>query len=374
MTIAELFVNLGIKGDSKAIKATKEVKTSLADVASSGLAAKAAIIGMMYGLERLMSSSAKTGTTLTQFAAFTGLSAENLQRWQYAAMQAGESSEELMGNVKAVQGAMTNMLTGHGAPEGMAMVANKVGFDANKARDTFYVLQKLQEYANKTKDTPDVSNKVLASFGLSEGTIAAMRRNSFRAEQLAKAPIYKDKEVDQLNKVDVAWANLGRTFEMAIGHLTAKHGMGIIADINKVVPAVMHMVKAFLELAEALKVVQVLGKVFEGWGYIFEGISSVVGGVKDMVSATPEDRAKAQAKFDMDQKAMTEKTMGAPRNEAYYRAQQEKARNESKSSKEKGINMTVHNHGVKDAKDGAHHVKKAVQDSFRQMHAQGQGS
>lgn len=376
MTIAELFINLGVKGNEKAVKATEGVKSSLSGVASEGLAAKAAIIGVMYGLERLMAQSGKTGTSLTQFSAFTGISAETLQRWQYAARQAGESSDELTGNIKAVQGSMTAMLTGHGAPEGMAMLANKVGFDSTKARDTMYVMQKLQEYANATKDTPDLANRVMGSFGLSEGTIASMRRNAFNADTLGKAPIYSDKEASQLNKVDVAWANLGDNIEKAMGHLTAKHGMSLVKDISGVVGEVFKLLDAFVKLAEKLEVLKWIGEVFKGWGLIFNGISSVVSSLTDKgVNKTIDNAAKGlwQATKGAAGSATTPGNMS---NEEVQRMLSPNMNsNGTVKTNNIQLNQNLHfQHDGKDHKRTGDSTKKAVQDALRQMPAQNQGS
>lgn len=367
MTIAELFVNLGVKGTEKATKEVGNVKNSLGDVASSGLAAKAAIVGVIYGLERLMSQSAKTGTSIAQFSAFTGISGETLQRWQYAARQAGESSDELMGNIKSVQAAMTSMLTGHGAPEGMAMLANKVGFDTSKARDTIYVMQKLQEYANATKNTPDLANRVMASFGLSEGTIAAMRRNSFTAANLAKAPIYSDKESAQLNKVDVAWSNLGQKIQMAVGHLTAKHGMTLVNDVSQLANAFLKCVDAVTTLVEKLKLLQVLGKVFEGWTLIFNAIGK---GTQSLLGNANEKNIKNWKGLKKDPVSMLSDWIGdkiVSPTPAYAHGGNKTINN--------NISQNLHfQHDGKDHARTGHEVKRAVQGALRQMPAQNQGA
>jgi len=165
MTIAELFVNLGVKGADSAGKALGGVKGGLGEVKSMSLEAKAALVGVIYGLERMMSNSAQLGTSLTNFNALTGISAQQLQQWQYAARQAGVAGEEMTGSMKAVQSTMANMLMGKGAPEGMAMLANKVGFDPARARDTAYVLGQLQKFAQSVPQ--DVGNAMIKSFGVS---------------------------------------------------------------------------------------------------------------------------------------------------------------------------------------------------------------
>lgn len=279
MNVAELFVNLGITGADKTVGALGDVKKGLGGVASMSLEAKAAILAALYGFERMMAQSGQAGTGLMNFAALTGLSAKNLQQWQYAARQAGVASEDLTGSLKGVQNSMTNMLLGKGAPEGFALVKNAVGLDTNRLRDTFYVMQQLQKAAQALPK--DVGNNVLKSFGLSEDTIAAMRRNAFNPTNLNKAPTYSNNEIGALDKANVAWSNLGNKVQMAFGHFNAKHGQDLVKDISKVTDSVVKLVEAFIKLSDKLKLFQKLGSVFEGWTAIFQGITATINNPKE---------------------------------------------------------------------------------------------
>lgn len=263
MTIAELFVELGIKGSEKTVQGMKNIKNGLGEIKSLSLETKAAILGALYGLEKMMSQSAQMGTGLTNFTALTGLSAKTLQQWQYAARQAGVSSEEFTGNLKGVQSAMTNMLMGKGAPEGMGLLANKVGFDPKRARDTFYVMEQLQKFA-RSGVPEDLSNNVMKSFGLGEGTIAAMRRNVFQPDTFKRAPLYSEGETKQLDKVNVAWSNLGQKIQMAFGRFTSKHGMQIVTDIGNITMGVIKLADALTSLADKLKVFDIFTTSIDG--------------------------------------------------------------------------------------------------------------
>lgn len=274
MKIAELFVSLGVKGNDTSKTAIKGVKDGLGDAKSMAFETKAAIAAVVYGLERMMSQSAQMGTGLSQFSALTGVATDDLQKWQYAMRQTGGSAEELTGNVKAVQNAMTNMLLGKGAPEGMAMLANKIGFDPKRARDTLYVMGQLQKMAQQMPQ--DVGNAMLKSFGLSEGTISAMRKNAFRQDVFGRAPVYSGNEVNQLNKVDVAWGNLGQKIQMAFGHFTAKKGLGIVQDLSKVTDQAIKLAEAFANMADKMKFFQTVGQVFEGMASTLKLMNEVV--------------------------------------------------------------------------------------------------
>lgn len=385
MKIAEFFVNLRIKGDNSAKKGLKDVKSGLGEVKSMSLEAKAAIIGAIYALERMMSDSAKAGTGFMNFASLTGQSAIALQQWQFAARQVGVANEEVEGSFKSVQQAMTNMLLGKGAPEGMAMLANKVGFDPNRARDTFYVLEQLQKFAKEVPE--DVGNAMIRSFGVSDNMIAAMRRNAFRPEVFKKAPVYSQGEINQLNKVDVAWANLGNKIKMAIGHLTSKHGLEIVNEISQITNQVLRLTDALVKLAEKLKIFQLIGKVFEGWGIILEhtnaGIDSWTTD-KDSYKSAREPGKGGTAQWWKDAFANDAENIGnflKGVKESISPTDYSKIAPPSKqippSNKTQNINVNQNlnfQHDGKDAKKTGASVNKAVKDAYRQLSAQAQGS
>ena len=263
MNIAELFVNLGIKGADKTVGALGSVKKGLGEVGSMSLEAKAAIVGAMYGLERMFALSSQAGTGFMNFSALTGKSAQDLQKWQFAARQAGVGAESLTGSVKGVFNSMSNMLMGKGIPEGMGLLQQAVGgMDPEKFTDTFYMMQKLSEGMQKMK--PEMGNIVGKSFGLSDDVISAMRRGVFTPDMLSKAPTYSDKEISSLDKANVAWANLGQQIEMAFGHFNAKHGVELVHEISAIVTEVQRLAEALVKLSEKWKVFDAAAEVFDG--------------------------------------------------------------------------------------------------------------
>lgn len=371
MNVGELFVSLGVKGADQSAKAVDGVRKGLGEVRSMSLEAKAAIIGVVYGLERLMSNSAKTGTDLSNFNALTGLSTKNLQQWQYAARQAGISSEEFTGSIKGVQQSMTNMMLGKGAPEGMAMLANKVGFDPKRARDTFYVMEQLQKFAKTVP--PDVANAMIKSFGVSEGTIAAMRKGVFNPEMFKRAPVYSDKEVNQLSKVDVAWSNLGTKIQMAMGHFTSKHGMQLVKDVTVLVDLMVKLAETLVTIGEKLKVFEVFKDTIKLINESLTGVVSLMGGdvkareiggaigslfTKDFTSKNSKD---SEAKYQQQLLNRISPKVNAP--------------NSSQNVNNHDVTMNLNfNHDGKDAHKTGASVHKSIKDAYRQIGAQNQGN
>lgn len=268
MTIGELFINLGIKGTEKTVGALTTVKKGLGEVSSMSLEAKAGIFALLYGLERLTAMSGATGTSMANFTALTDISGQTLQKWQYAARQAGESSDDLASSMKSVQNSMSQMLLGKGAPEGLGLIAKTVkDFDPSRIRDTVYVMGKLVEAAQKLPK--DIGQTAIRSFGVSDAFISAARRGVFTEENFAKAPTYKEGELKQLDKANIAWSNLGNKVEMAIGHLNAKHGVELVTDLTKIADQVFRLAEGLDRVASKLK-------IFQGVAWVFKQLAGAV--------------------------------------------------------------------------------------------------
>lgn len=295
--IAELFVALGVKGTEKTINAMASVKTGLGNIASVSLEAKAAIVGAIYALERLMSASTQRGTELSNLNALTGISVKQLQQWQYAARQAGESNEEFTGSLKSVYDKMAQMKLNKGAPEGLDIVAQTVGFDVKKAySDVFYVFEQLQKFAHSNVPT-DIQNQILKSFGVSENTIAAFRKGVFNATNLKSAPLYSGLETKQLTATGVAFDNLETKVSMFFGHFTAKNGQDIVKTLSQVADQALRVATAFERIADKLQIFSLIGKAFGGWSVILNAIADATDGKKSITG----QRKEAQDTLNINQ-------------------------------------------------------------------------
>lgn len=275
MNIAQLFVSLGIKGSEKSLGAISNVKGSLKETASSGLAAKAAIIGAVYALERMFSKSSQVGTDLKNFNATLGVSARTLQQYQYAARQVGVSNEAVEESFRGLQNTITKTLMGEGAPKGLARVSQVIGEMSAQdleqfAREPQLLLQKLQEYA-RAEQHAGLRNEVLKSFGLGDDMIAALTRNAFTPEVMAKAPLYSDAEIERLDRANAAWKNLGQTIEMAFGRFNSEYGPEMVQNISNLVPEVIRLTEAFTQLADKMGLFETLGETIKGLGAFLRG-------------------------------------------------------------------------------------------------------
>lgn len=275
MTIAELFVKLGITGGEKAKKDIEGVKGGMADLASMSLEAKAAILAAMYAVEEMGRKSAQTGNDLRQFENVTGMSAVTLQKFIYAARQVGVGANDVTSSIKGIQSAMTAMAYGKGPPEALALFTRYVGgIDKSKLNDAFYLVQKFQEFVQKA---PANMTRMLApSMGITEAMLSAMHQHAFTAQTLNKAPVYSENQISSLQNVQVGWANLGASIEMAFGKLNAKHGPQLIKDISLIAKELFKLADVLLTIGERLKIFEHIHEVFAALGGILGLVNSSV--------------------------------------------------------------------------------------------------
>lgn len=273
ITAGDLFVNLGIKGSEKTIGAINSATKGLGEAKSMSIEAKAAIVGAMYAMERLFASSGAMGTGLTNFNALTGLSAKQLQQWQYAARQAGVSNSEFTGSLMGVSKAMAQVDLAKPPPTGLWLLSQAAGgIDFKKKNDPFYMMEMIQKGVRNMGTGPRakaIADYLASSMGISEGVIAAMQRNMFRPDVFAKAPTYSDKEISQLDKANIAWSNLSNKIEMAVGHFNALHGGKLVQEFSLVV-------NAAVKLAEALDKVAMKYTLFEKLAWAIEQVAGAM--------------------------------------------------------------------------------------------------
>lgn len=114
MKIADFFVALGfdVKGDQQLTQIDQRLKK--AEIGALGLLAGVTALNVAF--YAMINSAANAAVSLSKFALSTGLSADELQRWQYAGRLANVQADEMVEAFKAVQMAQTKLkLTGEGA-------------------------------------------------------------------------------------------------------------------------------------------------------------------------------------------------------------------------------------------------------------------
>lgn len=390
MTIAELFVKIGIKGGPEATKNLKAINSGMQEIASSSLAAKAAVAGVIIGLERLTGFASQIGLDLEKFGVITGLSTRELQKWQHAAMLFDVSGNEMADTIKGVQSAMTNMKLGKGAPEGFAAMMDMVKLDENKIDDTFYVLSKIQEFIKKA---PAAEGRTLAAgVGISDNMFQALKMMNLARDQGTSKDWVTPEQQKQLVEINRQWKEIWHTLKMIGVAFVAGNGLFMTKHLKDAAIVVRDLSAGFMDLmknSEAFRtaivaaglaiaasfaplstavagLIYLLGeykKFTEGQDNIFQATEAhanleKTGGVSGIV-----ERLKNN-KMDMLQASLSD-TFGA-----FGKVGSWMGLGGGGGGQPVNITNNVTTHGVNDAKGVGREVGKASDTAARQMAAQ----
>lgn len=276
-----------VKISDKVQNGFKMLSSGLKSLTTLSFEAKAAIVGALYAFQQLASRSNEAGTNLKNFSALTGISAQTLQQYQYAARQVGVSNEAVESTFESLQSAMAKLSMGQGAPAGFAQFATTMGGitqdDINAfMRNPELLLKKLQEYAQKEKRI-GIRNEVLSSF-VGKDMAAALAQNAFRPDVLSKAPTYSDREIGNLARVAAIWSNLSESIRKAVGHFNAMHGDKLAAIARTVVDIGLGLADIVVNLVD--------------WNSIFntlkDGVSWLKSNIKDLKDYLKEGQIYAE--------------------------------------------------------------------------------
>ena len=394
MNIADFFVTIGVKGKDDVKKSLTSVQEGLGDIKSMSLEAKAAIIGIMYGLEQIFSKSMQKGNAIEQFGQSTGQSMQALQNWQAAAMKTGNSAEEMASSIENAQKIMDRMTTGQGTPKGFAAISNslmaagRAPLDAALAqKDAMYEMNKLREYVQTTTDTPQRQNDWLESMGMGPGAIRTMRMAKGEIESFGKGLNYSDNQLAQLQKVSIAWSVMWAKIEKSFGNFTSKHGLQLTNQIGAIVVKLTDLISKFVELAEKLHVFEAIGKVFDGLTAVLDYFNESI----TRVSKDKEGLAAGLMKEDgrrLGQGAAFLQKIFDPKNDPTKRDAPQYIKDQMKEfvkdhaappvkgqngasniSQDKNVNVVVNNTGLKNTGEGVVEYEKSINYAFRQLNS-----
>ena len=99
MKLADLYIDVDVKGDKETGKRLEKTNNWLKDIKDSAVGAVGAVRGALGWLNNF-TESLSAGMALQQFANLTGLSTEELQKWRYWAQQSGVSADAMDASIQ----------------------------------------------------------------------------------------------------------------------------------------------------------------------------------------------------------------------------------------------------------------------------------
>lgn len=178
MKIGEFFVELGVHGVGGALSSVKNLVKAFGDLPVEAAGALVAIAGIEYGLAKLANRAVETAIGLQMFTAQTGLSGQELQKWQGVAEQANVSAEAVASSVSALEKSMQAIRLGQGNIAPFQMFG--IGINQN----AFRVLEQLREKV-KTMN-PAMASNLLGQMGIDQNMIQVLKLSNAEFERMAK--------------------------------------------------------------------------------------------------------------------------------------------------------------------------------------------
>ena len=311
MNIGEMFLSIGVKGTDKSVKDLKAVHGAIGDIRDTSFGAKTAIMGMVYGLEQLMSGAMNTGTGITQFANSTGMGVKYIQDLKYAMLDFVVSGDEVESTLKGLQTRISGMRTNQGTAPLFGTFMQAVGFDQNKLTDMPYLMQKISEYS-KMPDTFD-KRMFMQGIGIGDNFTSAFVENAkrgkkaFNFENLPSSPVgYSEKQASSLMSQQAHWSKIYAKFQHGLGQVLAKHGDSGMVQLEHIADKILKVTEAFVGLAEKLH-------VFQGIAHTLEFIEAILKRMTPMDTTekgrgkdweTSEDKKKRQERQTALQKML----------------------------------------------------------------------
>ncbi len=111
MKLGEFFVELGVLSDQKSVR---EFAASIGDMTLGAAAGVAALVGLEYELVKIAGEAMNAAVGFEMFRSETGLSWQELQRWQIAGQQVNVTSESIASSISQLQRNLAEIRLGRG--------------------------------------------------------------------------------------------------------------------------------------------------------------------------------------------------------------------------------------------------------------------
>lgn len=199
--LGELFVEFAQKGGSELMK-------TLNGISAQFLLTKNTAQQAINMVQDFSKNTLNTTVALDKFNAVTGIPVEKLREWDKWAKLNNYSTEEFLGNIKALQQNMLEIQMGRGNLKGWTLLGlDPHNFDFHKPEEALSAILKRVKQLDSA-----VAALAMREMGLSEDLLYAYDQQN---DKLDKKWILNEKEIENLRKLQEAWNTLGVTWQAA---------------------------------------------------------------------------------------------------------------------------------------------------------------
>jgi hypothetical protein len=203
LNIGELFVTLGVKGQG--LGTLKDVAKTIANLPVDAAAAIAGMAGISLELGKMAEEAMKMAVSFQSFTNQTGLSWQELQKWQLVAEQANVSAETVASSVNTLERNLAEIRLGRGniAPFQMLGISPQ--------QNAFAVIEQLRQRIKGIN--PATATNLISQMGMSPDMMNVLRLTDRQFDDFASHVhgINERQEKDFL-RAKLAVTQLGEAF------------------------------------------------------------------------------------------------------------------------------------------------------------------
>ncbi len=233
MNIGELFVTLGVKG--KGLGTLRDVAKTIADLPVDAAAAIAGMAGISLELGKMAEEALATSVAFEAFSNQTGLSWQQLQRWQIVAQQANVSAESVASSVSQLERNLAEIRLGRGNIAPFQML----GINAGPGQSAFGVLEELRKRIRGLN--PATATNLVSQMGLSPEMMNVLKLSDSQFREFGEhVHGISTRQLQDFLKSKLALVQMGQAFRYAM--------FGIVADFAAAANKAMEFKAALREL------------------------------------------------------------------------------------------------------------------------------
>lgn len=271
-SIGELFINLGVKGDTKKLD---EFKGSVTKLRSNLIAVGAAFTGAVVGLNTLVNSSLKGVVSLQNLSNQTGLAVENLQKLQQAGQLSNLalSADQIAQSIGNLQKNI-NDITVFG--EGNITPFSQLGVDPMQSKTAFEVLERVRE--NIKGLNAATATNLISKIGLSPEFINILRLSREEFDKLSNNMFLSGQQRKDIDKLGTSMKSLQLRFIALKDQAVAK----LAPELDKLVNQFFKWVDDNGD--NIIQLISGIGKSFAVFTKAVSGAFSLVSGFINKIS------------------------------------------------------------------------------------------
>jgi len=271
-SIGELFINLGVKGDTKKLD---EFKASVTKLRSNLIAVGAAFAGAVVGLNTLVNSSLKGVVSLQNLSNQTGLAVENLQKLQQVGQLANLSLSadqvaQSIGNLQKNINDITVFGSGNITP------FSQLGVDPMQSKTAFEVLERVRE--NIKGLNAATATNLISQIGLSPEFINILRLSREEFDKLSNNMFLSGQQRKDIDKLGTSMKSLQLRFIALKDQAVAK----LAPELDKLVNQFFKWVDDNGD--NIIQLISGIGKSFAVFTKAVSGAFSLVSGFINKIS------------------------------------------------------------------------------------------